>query len=71
MAHVINTPLATSSLFARIRSGLQAIQDRRALSREYNRTLAELNALSDRDLADIGIGRSDIETLAREHVYGA
>ena len=47
------------------------LQDQRALHREYTRTYNELNALSDRDLADIGIGRGDIDTLSREHVYGA
>ncbi len=71
MAHVINTTYAGNSLFARIRTLFQELQDQRALHREYTRTYNELNALSDRDLADIGIGRGDIDTLARELVYGA
>ncbi len=40
------------------------------LFREYHRTLAELNAMSDRDLADIGITRLSIRDIAREAVYG-
>ena len=32
----------------------------------YHTTLSELSALSDRDLADIGISRSDIPMIARE-----
>ncbi|SEA46467.1 DUF1127 domain-containing protein [Rubrimonas cliftonensis] len=32
----------------------------------YHETLAELSALSDRDLADIGFHRSDLPRVARE-----
>lgn len=38
--------------------------------RAYRASVAELNALTDRDLADIGIGRSDIRARAREAIYG-
>ncbi len=33
----------------------------------YRRTIRELSACSDRDLADMGIGRSEIATIARKH----
>lgn len=33
--------------------------------RAYRRTVAELSALSDRELADIGLGRSQIAHAAR------
>lgn len=36
--------------------------------RRYNQTLAELNGLSNRELADLGISRSDIDRVAREAV---
>jgi uncharacterized protein YjiS (DUF1127 family) len=36
--------------------------------RSYRRTVSELNALDDRELADLGIGRGDISRLAREAV---
>ena len=36
--------------------------------RNYRRTVSELSALDDRELADLGIGRSDISRLAREAV---
>lgn len=36
--------------------------------RLYRQTLTELNALSDRDLADLSIGRADIGRIAREAV---
>jgi uncharacterized protein YjiS (DUF1127 family) len=35
-----------------------------AAFREYRRNVAELSQLSDRDLADIGIARSDIRRVA-------
>lgn len=37
----------------------------------YRRTRAELEALPDRMLADMGISRSGIDAVAREAVYGA
>ena len=36
--------------------------------RNYRETINELRALDDRELADLGIGRSDITRLAREAV---
>lgn len=46
---------------------------RRALveRRLVRRTRDELAALSDRDLADLGIRRGDIGRVAREAVFGA
>ena len=43
-----------------------AIQQRRI----YDRTVTELNALSDRDLTDLGISRLGIADIAREAAYG-
>ena len=34
--------------------------------KRYNRTVTELQALSSRELADLGIARSDIGRIARE-----
>lgn len=34
--------------------------------KKYNRTVSELSALSNRELDDLGFGRSDIKTIARE-----
>jgi uncharacterized protein YjiS (DUF1127 family) len=36
----------------------------------YRDTLADLQALSERELFDLGISRYDIEQIARESVYG-
>jgi uncharacterized protein YjiS (DUF1127 family) len=38
--------------------------------REYQRNMSELAALSDRELADIGLDRSDIRRVAAGHYNG-
>lgn len=45
---------------------LTAINQRRV----YARTVAELNALTDRELADLGISRFGITEIAHEAAYG-
>ncbi|KMK66657.1 DUF1127 domain-containing protein [Puniceibacterium sp. IMCC21224] len=42
-----------------------------AQRRTYNQTLRELEALSNRELADLGISRSSIRSIAQEAAYGA
>ena len=39
--------------------------------RLYRKTLSELEAMTDRDLADIGVSRLSIRDIAREAAYGA
>lgn len=34
--------------------------------KRYNRTVSELNALSNRELSDLGLSRADIQRVARE-----
>jgi uncharacterized protein YjiS (DUF1127 family) len=43
---------------------------RLALYSRYRVTLEELGQLTDRELADLGMHRSNIRDIAREHVYG-
>jgi len=49
---------------------VNTVRSRFALLRRYNQTLAELRALSDRDLADLGMSRGDFRRIASEAVYG-
>lgn len=60
-----HAPVATglSGIFATLR---QSITDRVRKSRAYHRTRSELDAMSDRDLADIGIARFMIDDVAAE-----
>lgn len=52
-----------AGLVARLRDGLAAY-------RVYRKTLGELAALTDRELADLGISRFNIAEVARGAVYG-
>ncbi|RJE82764.1 DUF1127 domain-containing protein [Paracoccus onubensis] len=45
------------------------MQENRARRAIYHQTLRELNALTARDLADLGISRSMITRLAHEAAY--
>ena len=70
MAYVNSTPMARKGFFDRLvrlkDSILTAIRQRRI----YERTVAELNGLTDRELNDLGISRFSIPELARESAYG-
>jgi uncharacterized protein YjiS (DUF1127 family) len=70
MAYAHSTQVARGGLLARLallKDGIAtAVQQRRT----YSRTLAELNALSDRELADLGIARLAIPDIAHEAAYG-
>lgn len=52
-----------TSLFARVRTALREAAQVRA-------TVRELQALTDRELADLGISRFSIPAIAREAVRG-
>ena len=70
MAYVNTTRVARKGLLDRLAafkdSMATAIQSRQV----YLRTVAELNALTDRELADLGIARISIPEIAREAAYG-
>jgi len=67
MANItVNAPAYVESqgFFARL---LKAVEDYRL----YRRTLAELESLSNRELADLGLSRFAIKQVAYDSVYGA
>lgn len=70
MAYVNSTPVARKGFADRLvvlrDAALAAIAQRRT----YLRTVAELNALTDRELADLGISRLGIAEIAHEAAYG-
>lgn len=47
-----------------------AVSQRYTRYKTYRTTLDELEALSDRDLADLGIARSMIRSIAYQAAYG-
>jgi uncharacterized protein YjiS (DUF1127 family) len=61
----------SNSGFAGLTGWLVRVRQAAADYRLYQRTFEELAALSDRELADLGISRLSIRDVARESVYGA
>ncbi len=57
---------ARPGLFARITEIVARVQQAHARRVIYRQTLRELEALSNRDLADLGLSRSMIRQVARE-----
>ena len=57
--------------FGSARGSFSDLKRRIADYRRYRRTLEELRALSDRDLADLQLSRFSIKAVAWESVYGA
>lgn len=75
MAHTTSYP--NTLLGALSQSGFQLIQEAGAKLAEahqrrmvYRTTLAELEALSDRDLRDLGFTRYNIRSVAQQTAYG-
>ena len=70
MAYVNTTRVARKGLLDRLavlKDGVATAVQRR---RTYARTVAELTALTDRDLTDLGISRLSIPEIAHEAAYG-
>jgi uncharacterized protein YjiS (DUF1127 family) len=57
--------------FGSVRGYFANLKRRFADYRQYRRTLDELSALSERELADLQLSRFSIKTVAWESVYGA
>ncbi|MFD1882322.1 DUF1127 domain-containing protein [Paracoccus pacificus] len=60
-----------SGFFGRLATTIEHLNEFRAKRAVYRQTVRELNELSDRDLADLGLHRSSIRSVAREAAYGA
>ncbi|MBL3673962.1 DUF1127 domain-containing protein [Paracoccus sp. KCTC 42845] len=52
-------------------AAIQHVQENRARRVIYRQTARELNALTNRDLADLGISRAMITRLAYEAAWGS
>lgn len=60
---------AASPILARVSDLVSDLKERHAKNRIYRQTMLELSALSSRDLADLGICRSNIKSVAYEAAY--
>lgn len=66
MAYVTDIRFGGTTLADRFASLRSSMADRRERRRMYTQTFKELNALTPRELADIGIAKSDIKRIAME-----
>lgn len=60
-----------TGLFARVTAIVNGLREQRRRYRMYRETRNELRELTDRELADIGLHRSQIDAIAVEAAYGA
>ncbi|KAF0116156.1 MAG: hypothetical protein FD150_641 [Rhodobacteraceae bacterium] len=70
MAYVNTTRIARKGFADRLAMLRDAVLTAIAQRRTYLRTVAELNGLTDRELADLGISRLGITEIAHEAAYG-
>lgn len=70
MAYVNTTRTAHKGFADRLAYVKDIVLTAIAQRRVYARTVAELNGLTDRELADLGISRLGITEIAREAAYG-
>jgi uncharacterized protein YjiS (DUF1127 family) len=54
-----------------IRNAGRDLNEEMQRRRVYRKTFAELDGLSDRDLGDIGVSRTQIGDIARDAAYGS
>jgi uncharacterized protein YjiS (DUF1127 family) len=68
MAYASNNPVFSRpfGIYVDFRAIAKAFSDWRV----YRRTVEELDAMSDRELGDLGLTRSSIRDVARESVHG-
>lgn len=71
MAYVTQSrAVSRTDIPGRIRAILADMNTRMQQYRIFRRTLGELDNLSERELADLGINRSMIRSIAHEAAYG-
>lgn len=71
MAIASNITTTNAGAFDRIQAAFGALSERVAQYKLYRATINELQELSNRELADLGISRSMIKRLAYEAAYKA
>lgn len=69
MAFASTTHTAGFGLVDRVAASAQALRHRVESYKVYRSTFNELNALSNRDLTDLGLSRSMIKRVALEAAY--
>ena len=70
MANAVSVAPSVNPVVAYVANAYANFQEVRARRSVYYTTLRELQALTNRDLADLGLCRSNIKSIAYEHAYG-
>ena len=70
MAYATETRASDSNLLQKIADFFGSVADRYTTYQLYRETFAELSALSNRELADIGLARGDVHRAAVDAAYG-
>ncbi len=70
MAYVNSTRVAPNGLADRVAALVKSAKTALNKRRVYAQTVRELNALSDRELLDLGLHKSMIVDVAHEAAYG-
>ena len=70
MAYITETHGLTASILSRVSDVFGELAKTVADARALQKTFAELDRMSPRELDDLGIDRSQIGQIAREAVYG-
>jgi uncharacterized protein YjiS (DUF1127 family) len=70
MAYVNNSRAVSLGLADRFAAYVATVKMNAAKRRIYEKTVRELNVLTDRELTDLGISRLSIEDVARVAAYG-
>lgn len=71
MAAFAHTSIERAPVSHRIAAAAAAIREAYGRYKTYRATVNELESLSGRELADIGLHRSMIKSIATEAAYGA
>ncbi len=69
MAFVSTDQPAATTLFNRISTAFGNFQKSQLDNRMFRKTLNELSQLSDRELSDLGLSRSNLYEVAQNAVY--
>ena len=69
MAYASDTRTTSASIGDRVRELRSTLATRYAQHKVYRSTLKELESLTDRDLADLGLNRLVIQDVARKAAY--
>ncbi len=70
MAAFTHTHIDSAPIASRLAGAMASFSDAYARHKTYRKTVAELQSLTGRELADIGLNRSMIKSVATEAAYG-